>query len=371
MTRAQDRNLTRAQPVPRWKGPGDPDLALVQLAHTTESARNARTAAAERYARAREELVRVAPEKPATELGPGDLVNTGNLHRQRWTEVLSIGVDEATGDVNLRVADGTLLRLPAERAVLVLMVGNGDVDAARQDATVAAGGLAAAAEELARWDRQLDLLNESASGSSKVAAPGSGSTSVVNALNRRVTSPVLSAFRRRTPPSASCGTLPPPPPRPIATAGASREPTAHWVDSPNECDHRRDMAHALRAIDVIGHAGTEADRSGEPLGNDLLDDRRDARSPLFAIDCRLRDDKASGFIEGHKTGAVLLHELDLVAADGEFGAVCRPKNGVVSGERLGHEHSMQAVGFELSRTQHGSSGASGERQDQICSRGMP
>ncbi len=164
LTRAQDRNLTHAQPVPQWKAEGDPDRAVVELARVTAAARAARTATAERYAQARQELAHVAPEKPAGELQRGDLINANVMQRQQWAEVRSIAVDQATGDVNLRVTDGTSLRLPAEYPVSVLAMRKGQVDTTLQDAAIAADRLRAAAEEMAGWDHQLALLEHGRDG---------------------------------------------------------------------------------------------------------------------------------------------------------------------------------------------------------------
>jgi hypothetical protein len=123
------------------------------------AARAARTAAAQRYARARHELAQIAPETPAGQLQPGDLINTATPHSPQWIKVRSISLEQATGDVNLRTADGTTLRVPAERPVSVLTAQDNNVDGARREAAGAADRLVAAAEELARWDRQLHILD--------------------------------------------------------------------------------------------------------------------------------------------------------------------------------------------------------------------
>lgn len=132
LTRAQDRNLTRPRFMPEWKGPGDPDLALVELTKTAVAARTAKVAAAEEYATGRQDLARVAPEKPAGELVVGDFVNNGTLQTQRWTKVRSLAVDKVTGGVNLRVADGTRFRLPAERLVAAAEEWRGGLDKAER-----------------------------------------------------------------------------------------------------------------------------------------------------------------------------------------------------------------------------------------------
>lgn len=159
LTRAQDRNLVRRVPLrhPLQTKPGREASSITQA---TMTAQLARTAADQRYMRIRQELARLMPEKPAGELQPGDRVNTGTLQEQRWSKVRGV-VGDASGDVIVRTGNGTVLHVSAQHPIPVLAADEAEMRQARRDAADVARGLLAAAEELARWDRQLvDLEGE-------------------------------------------------------------------------------------------------------------------------------------------------------------------------------------------------------------------
>jgi hypothetical protein len=158
LTRAQDRNLAHPTPASRRTPAEDLDTILVRTVRDITQAGAARAAAADRFTEAGRRLAGLAPEKPAAELRPGDLINTAAAPEQNWVRVHSVTRDDHAGQVTVTTPDRTQLRVPGERPVAVLNVDRGDLAVARQAAAAAADELATTAEELAGWDRQLNQL---------------------------------------------------------------------------------------------------------------------------------------------------------------------------------------------------------------------
>jgi len=158
LTRAQDRNLTRAaQPAPTWRDATDEDDSVRRLAQTLQAVRVARTVAAQRHRKALQELARIAPEKPSAELRPGDRVQLHGGADAAWATVRQVAVSETTGEATILTRDGSSVRVPAERPIAVLAT-TGDHAEATASAAQAARKLAVAAEELSHWDRHLASL---------------------------------------------------------------------------------------------------------------------------------------------------------------------------------------------------------------------
>ncbi len=171
LTRAQDRNLVKPVPMPRKKQSVEPERLAASRAHTVLAAQTARKVAEERYIRVRKELARLMPEKPAGELQPGDRVNTGTVQEQRWNKVRGV-VGDAVGDVIVRAGNGTVFRVSAQHPIPVLAADEKDLRQGRREAAEAGRELLQAAEELARWDRQLvDLGTERGLSDQRTAEP--------------------------------------------------------------------------------------------------------------------------------------------------------------------------------------------------------
>lgn len=131
LVRAQDLDLTVPEPAPRSTAPADPDLPVARSSQTHADARAARRVASQRHTDALREPALAAPEKPAAELRFGDLFRLPDVAQPRWIEVRNAAVDDRIGDVDVQAADGSTVRVPAERPVSVLAVRGGNVERPR------------------------------------------------------------------------------------------------------------------------------------------------------------------------------------------------------------------------------------------------
>ena len=159
LTRAQDRNVVREQPL-RPASKVDADWEATQFRRTLNEARVAVRVASDRYTAARRDLAAAAPEKPAAYIRAGDHVNVATAPEQQWVHVRSVDEVNETGDVVFTAADGTPLGAPVDRPVAVLAVTDGDIDGALRAAAAAGRKLADAGGELARWSSQLQALED-------------------------------------------------------------------------------------------------------------------------------------------------------------------------------------------------------------------
>lgn len=158
LTRAQDRNVVREQPL-RPASEVDADWEATQFRRTLNEARVAVRVAADRYTAARRELATRAPEKAAVDVRAGDHINLATAPQQKWVRIRTVDAVSENGDITLTATDGTPLRASVDRPVAVLSVTDGDIDGALRAAAAAGRKLTHAASELGSWTSHLQALD--------------------------------------------------------------------------------------------------------------------------------------------------------------------------------------------------------------------
>lgn len=241
LTRAQDRNLVHPHPRPDFEPLPAPELDIQRTAETVAASQTARTAAEQRHAKALAALARLAPERDAADLRPGLVISATGSAGASWVRIRRINA-EAEADLRIVGTDGTVLRVPHDRPVAVLSVGEDGLASAKRGVLGALQDVVAAAASLQHWSRRTQELERERD----------------RLIERRDAYALLAAREASAQPPAHLLRLLGPPPARLEAKQAWQRAAAQ-VEAYRDRWHVTDSAMALGSVPE--HAEQRADRA--------------------------------------------------------------------------------------------------------------